>query len=105
MAGGPGRGPFGHFVGGVSTGLLAPVWRTHAGDGSGRLFVADQFGLLHEFDPATGARRTFLAVRNRLVPFDFFEDVPPLDRFLLGFGKDGGIYMMTNATIKRSAPG
>jgi glucose/arabinose dehydrogenase len=57
-----------------ATGLVAPLWGTHAGDGSGRLFVADMFGVLWAFDTRTGAQRLFLDVRSLLVPFVFFEE-------------------------------
>jgi glucose/arabinose dehydrogenase len=36
----------------VADGLTAPVYATHAGDGSGRLFVVDQIGLIRILDAA-----------------------------------------------------
>ncbi len=57
-----------------ATGFIAPLWGTHAGDGSGRLFIADMFGFLWSFDTRTLAQRLFLDVRALLVPFGFFEE-------------------------------
>ncbi len=34
----------------VASGLTSPVWATHAGDGSGRLFIVDQAGLIRIVD-------------------------------------------------------
>jgi hypothetical protein len=58
----------------LASGFVAPVWATHASDGSGRLFIADMFGLLYARDPATGLLSLFLDVSARLVPFLFFEE-------------------------------
>ncbi len=52
----------------VATGLTAPNWGTFAPGDSGRLFVADQDGILHAIDLATGDKSTFLDAGGLLVP-------------------------------------
>ena len=56
----------------VGEGLVQPVYGTHAGDGSGRLFVVDQIGLIHIIDDGVLLDESFLDLRT---------DVPPLDPF------------------------
>ncbi|MCZ2341725.1 MAG: PQQ-dependent sugar dehydrogenase [Bacteroidales bacterium] len=47
---------------------LRPIVLTHAGDGSHRVFVATQHGVIHVFpnDPSTTATRVFLDLTNRV---------------------------------------
>jgi len=68
----------------VATGLTAPNWGTHAGDGSNRLFVVDQAGVVHAIDLASGARSAFLDVSARLVPLGAFGPGSFDERGLLG---------------------
>ncbi|MFQ5412838.1 MAG: PQQ-dependent sugar dehydrogenase [Phycisphaerae bacterium] len=65
----------------VATGLCAPVDLTHAGDGSGRLFVVDQCGLVRIID-ANGVLlpTPFLDITTLIPPLDGFFD----ERGLLG---------------------
>ena len=51
----------------VFTGLLSPVYVTHAGDGSGRLFAVEQGGTIRVRQPAGGAATTFLDIRGRVL--------------------------------------
>jgi glucose/arabinose dehydrogenase len=62
--------------------LVAPVDIVHAGDGSGRLFIADQLGRIDILDPATGALRgtPFLDLAAKMVPVNGTYD----ERGLLG---------------------
>lgn len=48
---------------------LRPVLLTHAGDGSGRLFVAEQRGVIHAFRPDSSVTTVFLDLADK-VSFD-----------------------------------
>ncbi len=50
----------------VFTGLSSPVYLTHAGDGSGRLFIVEQSGRILVAHGATILPRPFLDIRNRV---------------------------------------
>jgi glucose/arabinose dehydrogenase len=50
----------------TAIGLTAPVWLTHAGDGSGRLFILDQVGIVYAVKGGRRLERPFLDVRDRL---------------------------------------
>ena len=51
----------------IAIGLVAPVWVTHAGDGSGRLFIVDQIGLVHIVKEGRKLDRPFLDLRSLMV--------------------------------------
>jgi glucose/arabinose dehydrogenase len=51
----------------VFTGLASPVFVTHAGDGSGRLFVVEQGGTIRVRPPAGGLATLFLDIRDRVL--------------------------------------
>jgi glucose/arabinose dehydrogenase len=51
----------------IATGLVAPNHLTHAGDGSGRLFVVDQPGQVRRIEDGALAPTPFLDVSERLV--------------------------------------
>lgn len=51
----------------VAIGLTSPVWLTHAGDGSARLFIVDQVGVAYVVKGGRKLERPFLDVRDRLV--------------------------------------
>lgn len=64
---------------GVEEGLMRdprPVVITGAGDGSGRMFVATQYGTIHWFDndPNATELKTFLDIRERIMPFKYREN-------------------------------
>ena len=72
----------------VATGLTAPLHLTHAGDGSGRLFIVDQIGQIRVVD-SDGAllAAPFLDLTSKIVTVnDFFDE-----RGLLGLaaGRSG----------------
>jgi glucose/arabinose dehydrogenase len=51
----------------VITGLASPVYVTHAGDDSGRLFVVEQGGTIRVRQPTGGAATVFLDIRGRVL--------------------------------------
>src|SRR5205085_11849217 len=66
------RGPVRVKLETVATGLTAPVWGITAPGNPGRLYVADQMGILWAIDIATGAKMTFLDVTQRIVTLGVF---------------------------------
>lgn len=64
----------------VADGLTSPVSATHAGDGSGRLFVVDQAGLIRIIDDGQLLAEPFLDVTDKLPALNSFFD----ERGLLG---------------------
>jgi glucose/arabinose dehydrogenase len=81
----------------VASGLAAPNWGTHAEDGSGRLFFADQPGFVYELDLGSGGKRIFLDASDRLVALAGFDE-----RGLLGiafhpdYAANGLLYTYTS---------
>jgi len=51
----------------LATGLESPVYVTHAGDGSGRLFVVEQAGVIRIIRNGRLLARPFLDVRSRVI--------------------------------------
>src|SRR3954464_5187778 len=51
----------------VSTGLAAPVFITHAGDGSGRLFILEQSGRIRILAGEALVQRPFLDIADRVL--------------------------------------
>lgn len=91
----------------VAEGLTAPVTMATAKDGTGRLFVVDQAGLIRILRPdGTLAPEPFLDVRDRLVEFrpDFDE------RGLLGlafhpdYARNGRFFVYYSAPLREQAP-
>lgn len=64
----------------VAEGLLAPVAGAHAGDGSGRMFIAEQIGRVRVIENGTLLSEPFLDIRRQLVRLAFATD----ERGLLG---------------------
>ena len=60
----------------VSSGLLNPVFAVHAGDGSNRLFIVEQRGVIKVLQPGAATPSVFLDIRPKVVSAD--------DRGLLG---------------------
>lgn len=59
----------------VATGLTAPLQLTHAGDGSGRLFIVDQVGLIRVIDAGGSLLNTpFLDLTSKIVTVNPFFD-------------------------------
>ena len=54
---------------------LRPIIITGSGDGSNRMFVATQYGTIHYFEnnPETSEVHAFLDIRDRVMPFKFYE--------------------------------
>lgn len=71
----------------ITTGLFAPNLLTHAGDGSGRMFVVDQPGQIHIIRNGQRLPTPFLDVSDRIVELGVFgsQDENDFDeRGLLG---------------------
>jgi glucose/arabinose dehydrogenase len=88
----------------VASDLTAPNWGTHAGDGSDRLFVTDQPGILYEVDLTSNTKRAFLDVKGRLVSLRTFDE-----RGLLGvafhpdYSSNGRLYTYTSEPFSGSS--
>jgi glucose/arabinose dehydrogenase len=50
----------------LASGFDLPTAITHAGDNSGRLFIAGQEGVIWAYQPASGVRTVFLDIRDRV---------------------------------------
>jgi glucose/arabinose dehydrogenase len=64
----------------VASGLVSPVYLTNAGDGSGRLFIVDQIGVVHLVSNGQLAAQPFMDIRSRIVTLNPGGD----ERGLLG---------------------
>lgn len=64
----------------IASGLTAPLALTHAGDGSGRLFVVDQTGIIHVIRDGTLLEAPFLDLTDKIVDLNTGFD----ERGLLG---------------------
>lgn len=64
----------------VASGLTSPLTLTHAGDGSGRLFVVDQVGKIRVIEEGVLLPTPFLDISSKLVTLGAFFD----ERGLLG---------------------
>src|SRR6185436_628348 len=51
----------------VTSGLASPLFVGHAGDGSGRLFIVEQGGLVKVVQPGASTATVFLDIRSRVV--------------------------------------
>jgi glucose/arabinose dehydrogenase len=91
----------------VAEGLTSPVTLTSPGDGSGRLFVADQAGLIRVLMPDGTLRpEPFLDLRSRMVPL-----MPGFDeRGLLGlafhpqYAANGRLFVYYSAPLRAGGP-
>jgi glucose/arabinose dehydrogenase len=80
------------------TGLSAPVHLTHAGDGSGRLFVVEQAGVVRIIRNGRLLPRPFLDIRRRvisggemgLLSVAFHPQYATNGRFFVNYTADGG---------------
>lgn len=64
----------------IADGFNSPIYLTHAGDGSGRLFVADQIGIISIIEDGTLLSTPFLDISDNIVDLDSTYD----ERGLLG---------------------
>jgi glucose/arabinose dehydrogenase len=91
----------------IADGLTSPVTLTSPGDGSGRLFVADQVGLIRVLMPDGTLRpEPFLDLRSRMVAL-----MPGFDeRGLLGlafhpqYAANGRLFVYYSAPLRAGAP-
>jgi glucose/arabinose dehydrogenase len=85
----------------IASGLAAPNWGTNAGDGSGRLFVVDQPGVVYAVSLVSEEKWVFLDVSPRLVPLGSSFD----ERGLLGlafhpdYPDNGRLYTFTSEPV------
>lgn len=91
----------------TATGLTAPVVLTSPNDGSGRLFIADQIGLVRVILPGgTMQEQPFLDIIGRIVPLNPQYD----ERGLLGlafhpdFRNNGRFFVYYSAPLRQGAP-
>ena len=54
----------------LASGLSSPLYVTHAGDGSNRLYIAERGGLVRVLQPGASAASVFLDLRGKLVSGD-----------------------------------
>lgn len=80
----------------VAGGLLSPVVVTHAGDGSGRVFIVEQLGRIQAYNPNTGALSLFLDISDKvrsggekgLLGLAFHPDYEQNGRFFVYYTED-----------------
>lgn len=90
----------------MAQGLVSPVALTEAPDGSGRLFVVGQTGLVRILSPWRGVQATFLDIANRVVPLRHSFD----ERGLLGlafhpgYATNGRFFVYYSAPRRPGAP-
>lgn len=86
----------------LCTGLTSPVYATHAGDDSGRLFIVDQAGLIRILDVHYGACRDepFLDLTSKIVAVNPFFD----ERGLLGLAFHPDFKYNGRFFVRYSAP-
>ena len=91
----------------IAEGLTSPVALVPPGDGSGRLFVADQAGLIRVLAPdGTLLEEPFLDLRDRMVPLMAGFD----ERGLLGlafhpqYARNGRFYVYYSAPLRAGGP-
>jgi glucose/arabinose dehydrogenase/plastocyanin len=91
----------------VADGFVSPVMITHAGDGSGRLFVVDQVGTVSIIDAnGTLLDEPFLDVRDRLVELNpSFDERGLLSiAFHPDFQENGRVFAFYSAPLREGAP-
>lgn len=75
-----GQSPAGVDLQTIAEGMAAPNYLTHAGDGSGRLFIVDQVGIVWLVRDGQRMDEPFLDIRERIVELNSLYD----ERGLLG---------------------
>ncbi len=90
----------------LAEGFASPVGLVAPADGTGRLFIADQAGVVRVFRQGVLAERPFLDVRDRMVRLDRGYD----ERGLLGlafhprFRENGRVFVKYSAPLRKGAP-
>ena len=64
----------------IAEGINSPIYLTNAGDGTNRLFIADQIGKIYVVENNELVNQPFLDISNKIVELDFTYD----ERGLLG---------------------
>lgn len=85
----------------VNSGLSSPVYVTHAGDGSNRIFIVEQSGVIKVLQPGSSTPSVFLDITNRvlsggergLLGLAFHPQYPTNHRFFVNYTRqtDGAI--------------
>lgn len=89
----------------VASGLAAPNLVTHAGDGSGRLFIVDQSGQIRIVDAGGNLLPTpFLDIASRMVPLGAFGPGSFDERGLLGLAFHPNFAVNQKFYVYYSAP-
>ena len=87
----------------VATGLANPIIARHAGDGTGRLFVGEQRGVVYIVYPRTKERRPrpFLNITDKLLLSYHFGDERGLGglAFHPDFARNGRVFVYYNAPL------
>lgn len=99
--------PGGYTIGleGIADGMTAPLVGVTAPGEPGRLYVADQIGLVWAVELATGAKSVFLDASSRLVPLGIFGPGTFDERGLLGlafhpgYATNGRLYTYTSEPV------
>jgi glucose/arabinose dehydrogenase len=94
----------------LASGLSSPVFVTHAGDGSGLLYVVEQTGRIRVFERSGTARGTFLDIAGRvqsggergLLGLAFHPEYESNGRFFVYFSDNAGDNVVSEFT-RRSA--
>lgn len=89
----------------VASGLTAPVGVTHAGDGSGRLFIVEQSGQIRILENGVLLTTPFLDISNELPALNAFFD----ERGLLGLAfhpdyENNGRFFVRHSVPREGAP-
>jgi glucose/arabinose dehydrogenase len=90
----------------VASGLAAPVYLTEAPDGSGRLFVVDQAGLIRIIDDGVLLQEPFLDLTDRIVDFrPGFDERGALGlAFHPQYAQNGRFFVFYSAPLRAGAP-
>ena len=92
----------------VASGLSSPVHATHAGDGTGRMFVVEQAGKVLAFtDNGSGDESTWLDIRSQvssggergLLSIAFHPSFASNGRFFLYYTRSGGDVVISEFTV------
>ena len=81
----------------IATGFSSPLYLTHAGDGSGRMFVVEQAGRIRVLASGAVLPAAFLDIRDRvrccgelgLLGLAFHPRYPTNGRFFVNYTRDG----------------
>ena len=81
----------------VTSGITSPTFVTHAGDGSNRLFILEQAGIIDVLQPGSGTPTIFLDIRSNvksggeqgLLGLAFHPDYPSNGRFFVFYTRVG----------------